>query len=95
MKIKKRDSYSLLVFLFFKKVKVLEQKLATFARSAKQRLCTIYYNLNEIARSAIVCSNRKKRGLITSFLFLKQNKYISNSQVSKTFHIPNSAVATI
>ena len=51
--------------------------------------------MNEIARPASVCSNKKKRGLITSFLFLKQSKYISNLQVSKTFHILNSAVATI
>ena len=45
---------------YFFKVKVLEQKLAKFARSAKQRLCTVFYNMNEfeIARSASVCSNR-------------------------------------
>ena len=73
----------------------MEQKLAKFAGSAKQRFCTIYYNMNEIASSASVCSNRKKRGPITSLLVLKQNKYIPNLQVSKTFHIPNSAVATI
>ena len=69
--------------------------VATFARSAKQRLCTIYYNMNGIARSASVCSNSKKHGLITSFLVLNQSKYISNLQVSKTFHVPNPAVATI
>ena len=51
--------------------------------------------MNEIARSASVSSNRKKRGLIASFLVLKQSKYTSDLQVSKTFHIPNSAVATI
>ena len=50
--------------------------------------------MNEIARPASVCSNRKKRGLITSFLVLKQNKYISNLQVSKTFHISDSAIAS-
>ena len=43
--------------------------------------------MNEIARLARVCSSRKKRRLITSFLVLKQSKYISNLQVSKTFHI--------
>ena len=32
-------------------VKVLEQKLAKFLRSTKQRLCTLHYNMNEIARS--------------------------------------------
>ena len=38
MKINKRDSYNLLVSVwccYFSKVKVLEQKLAKFARSAK------------------------------------------------------------
>ena len=32
-------------------VKVLEQKLAKLLRSTKQRLCTLHYNMNEIARS--------------------------------------------
>ena len=30
-------------YCYFQKLKVLEQKLAKFARSAKPRLCTIYW----------------------------------------------------
>ena len=43
-------------------------------------LRAIYYNMNEIARWSSVCSNRKKRGLITGFLVLKVNKYMLNLQ---------------
>ena len=84
----KRGGYSLLVLLFLKS-KSTGTKASYVCYVSKPAF------MYKIARPASVCANRKKRGLIISFLVLKQSKYISNLQVSKTFHIPNSAVATI
>ena len=84
----KRGGYSLLVLLFLKS-KSTGTKASYVCYVSKTAF------MYKIARPASVCANRKKRGLIISFLVLKQSKYISNLQVSKTFHIPNAAVATI
>ena len=84
----------LLTVVMLEKVEVQYWNKDLEARSAKQPLCTKYYNTNENASSASGCFSRKKSRLIAN-QFSPSTKTDLLKKDSKTFHIQNSPVALL